>query len=107
MRGTCYVTVLGRLGLLAALACVAACTDYGPVRMGGNQTWLEARREAGAEARARAGTSLVEIDASGRTRHVVMPGESVSLLAKKYGVSQAALIDANDWGVPIGSMPAR
>ncbi len=84
------------LGALIALAGLAACTDYQPVRMAGNETWLQARVQAAAQAvHARAGTSLVEIDRAGNTRHVVMPGESVYRLAKKYAVTPGAIVDAN------------
>jgi murein DD-endopeptidase MepM/ murein hydrolase activator NlpD len=84
------------LAALIAVVGVAACTDYQPVRMTGSETWLQARSQAAADAaRVRAGTSLVQIDDAGNTRHVVMPGESVYLLAKKYDVRPSAIVDAN------------
>ncbi len=89
-------TRLAGLGVLIALGGLAACTDYQPVRMAGNETWLQARAQAAAQAaHARAGTSLVEIDRAGNARHVVMPGESVYRLAKKYGVTPSAIVNAN------------
>lgn len=76
------------LGALGAV--LAGCTDFQPVHWGGAVPWEQARR-AIYEGTAERSRMVPE-----NGRHVVMPGETVSELARLYRVSAGDIIALND-----------
>lgn len=84
MRGYRPVRRFSRAVVVATVFTLGACTAYQPVQPGPGQSWAEAR----AQARAQERSTLA------RT-HRVREGESLSVVAQRYRVSQRELAAAN------------
>lgn len=99
MRSACTVLLLASL---------AACTHYQPVLWDGQGSWAEARAAAAQRARrwlaAFTGSEHPiageTVSGSGEGRHLVLPGETLSELAYRYGVPAATLARANALRAP-------
>jgi len=84
------------LPLLAAALLLAGCTDYRSVDWGDGTSWAEARAKALERVYPRLGDGAggtAPIPASGQ--HLVMPGDTVSEIAERYGVPMERIVALN------------
>ena len=83
------------LGMALVMASLAACSEYSSFSWGDGLSWQQARlRSLSDQSKA---TNRQSNEAS---RHVVMPGDTVSELAQAYRVSTRSLVETNSLGAP-------